>query len=215
MPQTLPPAAVDLRLLANTASTADGADTGATLQGEMSLTELPRVLADATQALPHPLPTVKWQARAQWRQPVAVDLGGVPKPFVDKAPAGFPAGQQLWLHVQVNTQVPLSCQRCLQPYNQPVAVDRWFRFVLDEAQALQEDDDVPEDLLAWTPKFNLLELIEDEVLLDLPLIPKHENCAHTWQPEPDPLLETVAERPNPFAVLAQLKANAQPKKGGA
>jgi uncharacterized protein len=209
MLQTLPPAAVDLRLLAN------NADAGAALQGEMLLNELPRVAADAPPTAPQPLPLVQWGVRAEWRQPVAADLGGVPKPFVGKAPPGFPPGQQLWLQLQVSTQVPLSCQRCLQPYNQPVAVDRWFRFVFDEAQALQEDDDVPEDLLAWTPKFNLLELIEDEVLLDLPLIPKHENCAHTWQPEPNPILEAVAERPNPFAVLSQLKADARPQKGGA
>ena len=203
----LPPAAIDLRPLA------DGA--GAALQGEMFLDQLPRVLADAPAQLPQPLPKVQWQARAEWRQPVAVDLAGVPKPFVGKAPTGFPPGQQLWLQVQIQTQVPLLCQRCLQPYAQPVAVDRWFRFVLDEAQALQEDDDVPEDLLVWTPKLNLLELIEDEVLLDLPLIPKHEDCAHVWQPEPDPLIEAVAERPHPFAVLAQLKGENRAKKGGA
>lgn len=207
MMPTLPPAALDLRPLA------DGA--GAALQGEMSLDQLPRVLADAPPQLAQPLPKVQWQARAEWRQPVAVDLAGVPKPFVGKAPAGFPPGQQLWLQVQIHTQVPLLCQRCLQPYSQAVAVDRWFRFVLDEAQALQEDDDVPEDLLVWTPKFNLLELIEDEVLLDLPLIPKHEDCAHAWQPEPDPVIEAAGERPHPFAVLAQLKGENRPKKGGA
>lgn len=212
MPQTSPPTAVDLRQLANIA---DGADVGAALQGEMLLNELPRVVVDAPPAAPQPLPLVQWQARAEWRQPVAADLGGVPKSYGGKAPAGFPPGQHLWLHVLVNTQVPLTCQRCLQLYHQLVAVDRWFRFVIDEAQALQEDDDVPEDLLVWSPKFNLLELIEDEVLLDLPLIPKHEDCAHTWQPEPQPALDAAAERPNPFAVLAQLKPASQPKKGGA
>lgn len=205
MMPTLLPAAVDLRPLA------DGA--GAVLQGEMFLDQLPRVMADAPPQLAQPLPKVQWQARAEWRQPVAVDLAGVPKPFVGKAPAGFSPGQHLWLQVQIHTQVPLLCQRCLQPYSQPVAVDRWFRFVLDEAQALQEDDDVPEDLLVWTPKFNLLELIEDEVLLDLPLIPKHENCTHAWQPAPVPDQELQDERPNPFAMLAQLKEAGGTQKG--
>jgi uncharacterized protein len=212
MPLALPPTAVDLRPWAHSA---DGGDAGAALQGEMLLNDLPRVAADAPASVPQPLPLVRWEARAEWRQPVAADLGDVPKPFVGKAPPGFPPGQHLWLQLRVSTQVPLACQRCLQPYQQPVEVDRWFRFVLDEAQALQEDDDVPEDLLVWSPKFNLLELIEDEVLLDLPLIPKHEDCAHTWQPEPQPAVEAAAERPNPFAVLAQLKPGNPPKKGGA
>jgi uncharacterized protein len=211
MTLTLPPTAVDLRPLADGAAPA--------MQGEMSLDQLPRVLADAPAPMPVPLPKVQWQARAEWRQPVAVDLAGVPKPFVGKVPPGFPPGQQLWLQLTVDAQVPLMCQRCLQPYSQSVAVDRWFRFVLDEAQALQEDDDVPEDLLVWTPKFNLLELIEDEVLLDLPLIPKHDDCAHIWQPEPEPATAQQPERPNPFAMLAQLKgvgdSKTGSKKGGA
>ncbi len=213
MPQTPPPTAVDLRQLANTA---DVANMGVALQGEMLLSDLARVAADAPATVPRPLPAVQWQARAEWRQPVAADLGAVPKSYASKAPAGFAPGQHLWLHLQVNTQVPLTCQRCLQLYSQPVAVDRWFRFVLDEAQALQEDDDVPEDLLVWSPKFNLLELIEDEVLLDLPLIPKHEDCAHDWQKtEPELTTEAATERPNPFAVLAQLKGAVKHKKGGA
>jgi uncharacterized protein len=205
MTPTLPPVAVDLRPLA------DGA--GAALQGEMSLGQLPRVLADAPPQLAQPLPKVQWQARVEWRQPVAVDLAGVPKSYTSKAPAGFPPDQQLWLQLMVDTQVPLTCQRCLQPYSQPVSVDRWFRFVVDEAQALQEDDDVPEDLLVWTPKFNLLELIEDEVLLDLPLIPKHDECKHTWEPKAGPVVEVQDERPNPFAMLAQLKEAGTTKQG--
>ena len=162
---------------------------------------------------------VVWQAHAEWRQPLSVDVAGVTQPFAAKVPAGFPPGQHLWLHLQVQTQVPLTCQRCLQPYEQAVEVDRWFRFVMDEAQALQEDEEVPEDLLVWAPKFNLLELIEDEILLDLPLIPKHDDCSHAWQPSPEAALDAVQERPNPFEVLAQLKRSSlkgsSPNKGEA
>lgn len=212
MTLTPPPAAVDLRPLAD--------EVGVALQGNASLGQLPRVLADAPPDFDSSaMPAVVWQADAEWRQPLAADLGGIPKTFVAKSPAGFPPGQQLWLHLQVGSQVPRVCQRCLKSYLQPVSVDRWFRFVLDEAQALQEDDDVPEDLLVWTPKFNLFELIEDEVLLDLPLIPKHDVCTHTWQAEAMQAQEVVAQRPNPFAMLAQLKgddgAQLRVKKGGA
>ena len=197
MSATPPPVTLDLRPLA------DGAVAG--LHGDLLLDQLPRVRADAPSDWNGPVPQVAWQVHAEWRQPLALDWGGVPKPLTAKVPAGFPPGQQLWLHLEVQTQVPLTCQRCLQPYRQAVAVNRWFRFVMDEAQAMQEDDEVPEDLLVWTPKFNLLELIEDEILLDLPLIPKHDECTHAWQPKPEAALQNVQARTNPFELLAQLK----------
>ena len=47
------------------------------------------------------------------------------------------------------------------------------------------------------------ELIEDELLLAMPIVPRHEVC-------PEPLVATVDElpddpAPNPFAALAALK----------
>jgi uncharacterized protein len=63
-------------------------------------------------------------------------------------------------------------------------------------------------VLALTRHLDALELVEDELLLSLPLVPRHEVC-------PQPLPVTTAElpededgdeeRPNPFAALAALK----------
>ena len=117
----------------------------------------------------------------------------------------------VWMHLEAQTQVPLVCQRCLSPYLEPLSVDRWFRFVKDEATADAEDDSAEEDLLVLDPRLDLAALIEDELLLALPLIPMHGQC-----PQPLPLATDAADeagdasgdaakRPNPFAVLQALQ----------
>ena len=112
-----------------------------------------------------------------------------------------------WLHLNAATTLSLTCQRCLQPVAVPLAVDRWFRFVADEATAEAEDGDSEEDVLALEPRPSLRELVEDELLMVVPLVPMHGQC-------PEPLAAAVADapapagqddKPHPFAALARLK----------
>lgn len=114
---------------------------------------------------------------------------------------------EIWVHLQADAQLPLVCQRCLQPVDVPVAVDRSFRFVADEATAAAQDDDSEEDLLALSRSFDLLELVEDELLMELPVAPRHDVC-------PEPVKMSVEdadfalqseEKVHPFAVLGRLK----------
>jgi uncharacterized protein len=113
---------------------------------------------------------------------------------------------QVWLHVTADTALTMTCQRCLQPVSEPLAVDRWFRFVASENEAAEQDAEAEEDVLVLNRQFRLLELIEDELLLALPVIARHDVC-----PQPLPLDEAPAdvaevdERPNPFAALEALK----------
>lgn len=116
------------------------------------------------------------------------------------------AEPQLWLHLQAKADFTLTCQRCLGPLELPVVVDRWFRFVADEATATAQDEICEEDILVLVPDFNLHALIEDELLLALPYIPRHESCpAQGPMSVSDPGIEEPAARPNPFAALAGLK----------
>lgn len=81
-------------------------------------------------------------------------------------------------------------------------------FVASEALAGVEDEESEEDVLVLSKSFNLLELIEDELLMATPLVPKHAVC-----PKPVKLLSRrpgiyrvkEQEKPNPFAVLQQFK----------
>lgn len=114
--------------------------------------------------------------------------------------------ESVWLHIQVQAMVPLTCQRCLSPVPTELELARDFRFVADEDTAIQEDEDSQEDLLVLEPAFDLLALVEDELLMSLPLVPMHQACVGERVPtskEEEAILS--ATKPNPFAVLASLK----------
>ncbi len=179
--------ALDVRQLARS---------GEVFSGAVRLTDLARWQEDApawTQPVDAPPLVLDWQARGEIRAP----LGGA---------------EQVWLHLSFNGQVPQICQRCLSVYLEALDVDRWFRFVADEATAEAQDDEAEEDLLVWTPRFNLQELIEDELFLALPLVPMHDVCPQALPTEVvDEGFEQV-ERPNPFSALLALKGQA--RRGG-
>jgi uncharacterized protein len=114
-----------------------------------------------------------------------------------------------WLHLSAQARVPLTCQRCLAPVDVDLLVDRWFRFAADEATAAAEDEESDEDVLVSSRDFDLHALVEDELLMEIPVTPRHEVC-----PEPaqlsavDPDFEAAeAARPNPFAVLGALRSD--------
>jgi uncharacterized protein len=162
---------------------------GDRLDGETSVRQCERLLAELapTQA---DSPLIRWSAQGEWRE----RLGG--------------AGQ-CWLHLTAQVILPLVCQRCMGPVEIGLEVERSFRFVADEATAEREDEEAEEDLLVLTPQFDLIGLIEDELLMALPLVPRHEpDCPAPVQlsAQDAGFDEAQAEgRPHPFAVLAQLK----------
>ncbi len=167
---------------------------GAQLQGHETLLKFER-LAQEAKGL-HPDLRVDWQAQGEWRRE-----------------AGNEAGQ-LWLHLHVQASFPMICQRCLGPVDVPLEVDRWFRFVADEATAEALDDEVEEDLLVVSRDFDLHELIEDELLMALPLVPRHDECpTQVRMASSDDDFEVAnANRPNPFAALASLRVGKDGEK---
>lgn len=131
---------------------------------------------------------VRWKAEGQRRS----GADGAPVP---------------WLNLTAHTLVPMVCQRCLAPVDVALDVDRWFRFVADETTAASEDEEAEEDVLVASRDFDLHALIEDELLMEIPVTPRHEVC-----PEParlsavDPDFDASENaKPNPFAVLKLLK----------
>jgi uncharacterized protein len=120
--------------------------------------------------------------------------------------AGSGPEADVWLHLTASTTLPLICQRCLTPVETPLEVDQWYRFVGTEEIAMAEDDDCEEDLLVMEPQFDLLAVLEDELLMALPVVPMHEQCPTALPVQPaGPDLGQAGEKPNPFAALAQLK----------
>jgi len=116
-------------------------------------------------------------------------------------------GEEPWLQLRAEVVLRLVCQRCLGEVDCAVSFDRSFRFVASEALAEVEDEESEEDVLVASKSYDLGALIEDELLLALPLVPMHPVC-----PQPvrlavaDPDFEqSLPEKPNPFAVLEKLK----------
>ena len=107
------------------------------------------------------------------------------------------------LDVSITGRCQLRCQRCLSGMDYEIRHEARLS-LRDEADldALQDDDEEFDSILADT-NLDVLDLIEEEILLSLPIAPKHElgACQAT---EGESLQE--GER-HPFAVLEKLKRN--------
>lgn len=117
------------------------------------------------------------------------------------------AEPQVWLHLDGRAQLALVCQRCLQPVHTALQARRSFRFVESEARAAEIDADSEEDVLALTRTLDLIELVEDELLLALPLVPRHDVCPQPLKVRDE---EPFEERAHPFAALGSLKRKSPP-----
>ena len=167
---------------------------GLSLQGQMSLAQFGRLADLALSPIESSLqasgqPTqVSWDIQAEL---VPISVGD----------------SQIWMHLKAEVDLPMQCQRCMGPVKLAVKANAAFRFVADEATAEAEDDESDEDLLVLEPELNVLELIEDELIMSAPIVPKHESCPILvpMSAVDEAFEEALEARPNPFAALAQLK----------
>ncbi len=160
----------------------------ALLEGTWPLTQLERLMS-STVVSADTIP-VTWRVRGELR------------PVRGQQP-------QVWLHTEASTRVMLECQRCLMPVGADVTAQRSFLFVHGEGTAAELDSDSEDDVLALTRSLDVRELIEDELLLALPIVPRHETCPQPLlESEPEPLPED--DTPHPFAALAALKRGGLP-----
>lgn len=104
----------------------------------------------------------------------------------------------------LETKLLLQCQRCMEPYSYEIISDFNLGIVgtIDEADALPPHY---EPAMAKDGQLALRELIEDELILNLPIIPKHEpDQCRVQLPLADSGNED-AKGKNPFDVLKALK----------
>lgn len=107
------------------------------------------------------------------------------------------------LRLRVHGSLQLICQRCLEAMEFKLDLDSSFIIVPDEASMpLAEEEPDDEDYLVANVQMRIAELIEDEVLLGLPLAPTHstETCSASAK------LNTL-KKVSPFAVLQGLKTS--------
>ena len=175
MAKTYQPGRLDLAVFAQ-------AD--ASLAAVEPLAVFPRLAAAATDSAASAL--IDWSARGELRATPA-------------------AATEPWIQVSARTTLTLQCQRCLDPVDVPIRVDRWFRFLPDEASAAREDDLSEVDVLVVSSRFDLRALIEDELILELPMVPQHDICGEKGAGDVGEKSTGRRTGRHPFAGLAALK----------
>ena len=104
-------------------------------------------------------------------------------------------------------QVDLLCQRCNHEFPHSISIEYCFSPV----QGQEAEEELPE---AYEPvevndhgEVDLLQLIEDELILSLPIVALHaeEDCRVGKDDMTFGVIEPEQERKNPFAVLKELK----------
>lgn len=110
------------------------------------------------------------------------------------------------LHCRVRGTLSLICQRCLKPLAWMVELDSDLVLVTREDELAEDEDDpeAPDRMLAQTA-MDVKELVEDELLLGLPMAPMHPEgqcrpAASSEARENDQDGQAV----NPFAALVRL-----------
>ena len=108
------------------------------------------------------------------------------------------------LTLSVSGTVQLMCQRCLTPYAFDMDSSTALMLGKDDQHADEIEealDDESIDVIVGSRTCDMRDLIEDEALLALPQVPKHDLC-----PESKLLDALKSEEPSPFASLKDLKA---------
>lgn len=108
------------------------------------------------------------------------------------------------MHVKLHAALPLVCQRSLERYCHRIDIDQRLGLIDDESREAALPEDMEAVLVEGGGDVSPLQLIEDELLLAVPLVPIDPDASELdpkWADE-----ETdEQEKPHPFAALAALK----------
>jgi uncharacterized protein len=111
--------------------------------------------------------------------------------------------QRPYLALKIDGELHLQCQRCLEAFSYPLRLQTTLLLVPrgEELDELMDDPTAP-DAVEASAELDVAELIEDEVLLSLPLSPRHPEgiCASRARRD-----ENHADTPSAFSRLATLK----------
>lgn len=106
------------------------------------------------------------------------------------------------LAVAVDGMLSLRCQRCLEALRYPLDLRSLLEFIDAECDLTQEElEDDSRDFIPSQKELDVAMLIEDEILLALPTVQRHENCVL-----PEVGRDSTGE--SPFSILASLRGRA-------
>ncbi len=110
---------------------------------------------------------------------------------------------------QISVEMQFKCQRCMNTMSKEMDIHFKLGFVQNDTQMERLPEEY-EPYLLTTDENHLLDMLEEEILLALPLVPTHESdCSEYLQKqisEQNVEVETAEEkdRENPFSVLKDL-----------
>ncbi len=121
-------------------------------------------------------------------------------------PVTFEFGYNAFQHASIKghyeAHLNVECQRCLEPME--LVIDQDFELLIDASEEDIQSFEL-DSVYSTDGYLDMVEVIEDELILALPIIMMHENtnCNKYLQAAPDE--EPPVETNNPFAVLQSLK----------
>ncbi len=108
-----------------------------------------------------------------------------------------------YVEVRAEAELPLLCQRTLERFLHPVRIHQRLGLITDESQEAALPEGVEPLLLDASGELNPAGLVEDELILAVPVVPIDPDSTELEARWPDEAEED--EKPNPFAALAALK----------
>jgi len=112
-----------------------------------------------------------------------------------------------YIHVRAQASLELTCQRTLDPFMLPVVVDTRLGLIRSEREEAGLPPDCEPLLVAENGRLDPSSVIEDELLLALPLVPVNPDSSlpdEVTGSHPADAAE-VEQKENPFAILRELK----------
>ncbi len=164
------------------------ADTGKRFSGVMKLSDLPRLA----------------EALLESQGEVSFDLV-----------FGRDERKRAQIEGHVESELVLECQRCLGKIIQPVMVD-FNLAVIEVPEEAERLPDYYEPVQTEDGQISVSDIIEDELILTIPQVPRHDEGACQMSESASALLQddleateeaATTDEQNPFAVLAQLKTD--------
>ncbi|HMB56024.1 MAG TPA: YceD family protein [Arenimonas sp.] len=108
-----------------------------------------------------------------------------------------------FVEVRADANLPLLCQRTLERYLHPVSVVQRLGLITDEAQESALPEGMEPLLLDEHGQLRGIDLVEDELILALPVVPINPDSTELQAEWPEEFVKE--DKPNPFAALAALK----------
>ena len=112
-----------------------------------------------------------------------------------------------FVEIRAEADLPLQCQRTLERFLHPVRVEQRLGLITVEAQESALPEGMEPLLLGASGELDPAGLVEDELILAIPVVPidpRSTEVSAEW-----PAADDEEPKPNPFAALAAMKT---PKK---